>query len=243
MPSQRQAELTHASRLSTVGEMASGLAHELNQPLGAICSYADACRRMLQEGHVEDTVLAVDKIAVQARRAAEIIRRIQGFVRKQTVHETSVDVNELIRETLAMSEAEILATKVHVGLDLGGDLPQLLADPIQIQQVVLNLVRNGVDSIRQAGSGGGRLTVTTRRGADEHVLIAVHDTGVGLAAEHKARLFEPFFTTKANGMGLGLPISRSIVESHGGRLWAEAHQPCGASFFVSLPTGKRNSHE
>ncbi len=239
---ERQAELVHATRVSAVGEMVSSLAHELNQPLGALCSYSDACRRMFREGRQEDVRETIEKISAQARRASEIIHRVQGFIRKQGPFRIALDVNKLARETLLLAEAEARFAGARVTTKLDEDLPGLQGDPIEIQQVILNLVCNALDAIKEAREGARQLDVETRRGTEGDVLIIVHDTGVGLTDEAKQRLFEPFFTTKAKGTGLGLAICRSIVESHGGRLWAMGRKPRGASFYVSLPVGEDHVH-
>ena len=202
------------------------------------CVHADVAGRTAR-----DALTAVGKIAAQARRAAEIIHHIQGFVRKQPLRRTSADINALIMETLSMMGTEARSAKVQVVLELADSLPHLPVDPIQIQQVLLNLIRNGLEAIRQAASSQPRLTIETRHGTDGNVLIAVHDTGVGLPAESKVRLFEPFFTTKENGMGLGLPISLSIVESYGGRLWGEARPSGGSSFYIVIPANEGHSHD
>jgi len=239
---ERQTELVHATRVSAVGEMVSSLAHELNQPLGALCSYSDACRRMFREGRQEDVKETIEKISAQAWWASKIIHRVQDFIRKQGPCRIALDVNKLARETLLLAEAEARFAGARVTTNLEEDLPGLFGDPVEIQQVILNLVCNALDAIREVPGGIRRVDVETRRGTDGDVLIGVHDTGVGLTDEVKQRMGEPFFTTKAKGTGLGLAICRSIVEAHGGRLWAVGREPRGASFYVSLPVGEDQSN-
>ena len=232
---ERQAMLAHVSRVSTIGEMASGLAHELGQPLGAICTYADACKNMVASGDSAGLVEAVDKIAAQAQRAAQVIRRIRGFVSKNELDRATVDVNRLIQETVALTEVEAKREGITISLELSERVPAIQADSIQIQQVIVNLVRNGFDAIRQAAGGPRTLTIQSSVDRDGAAVIAVCDTGIGPPDDASERMFEPFFSTKPDGMGLGLSISRSIVEAHGGRLWATPNPDQGMTFRFSVP--------
>jgi signal transduction histidine kinase len=234
-----QGELTHAARLSTLGGMAAGLAHEINQPLAAIVSYARGCARRLlaSDARPEALLEIIDSIAAQALRAANVLRRIRDFVRHREVSRERVDLGELVRESLRFAEVEAR----HLGVGLRVELdPEPLAvevDPVQIEQVILNLVRNGFEATatRVAREPDAREVVIRTARSALGAEVSVSDTGAGVSAEVAARLFEPFFTTKRDGLGLGLSISRSIVEAHDGRLWVSSNVPCGATFHVDLP--------
>lgn len=232
---ERRAALAHVSRISTIVEMASGLAHELTQPLGAVCTYADACGKMLEAGSLTDLAGTVDKMAGQARRAAQIVSRIRGFVGKTEPHRDTVDLNSLVKETVGLAEKEVKAARVTVSLALSEQVPLVQADSVQIQQLMVNLVRNGIDAIQQTTDGPRALTIQSTSHPDGAVGIAVCDTGIGLGDEVSQRMFEPFFTTKPGGLGLGLLISRSIAEAHGGRLWATPNPARGTIFHLTLP--------
>lgn len=231
----QQAELAHASRLSSMGEMISGLAHELNQPLGAICSYADACKRMLESGSLEAVAETVDKLAGQAERAGEIVRRVQRFVRKGRPQRSTVDVNNIIRETIRMVQSETMLKGIVIALDLCDRAPVVLGDPIQIQQVILNLLRNALDAIGQAEAGHHKITIRSSMVEGVSVLVRVCDTGVGLDGRAVEQIFDAFYTTKPGGMGMGLSISRSIVEAHGGKRRVTPNRERGATFYLLLP--------
>ena len=234
-----QVELTHAARLSTLGGMAAGLAHEINQPLAAIVSYARGCARRLRVGDVRPEALLeiIESIAAQALRAAAVLRRIRDFVRHREVPRERVDLGEVVREALHFAEVEAR----HLGVGLRVELdPEPLAvevDPIQIEQVILNLVRNGFEATAsRVAPESDRREVVIRTARTPHgAEVTVSDTGPGVSAAVAARLFEPFFTTKRDGLGLGLSISRAIVEAHEGRLWVSPNLPRGATFHVELP--------
>lgn len=234
---QRQAELAHVSRLSTMGEMASGLAHELNQPLAAISIYMQGSLRRLRAGTIDPHELeeALGRVASQAERAGEIIRRLRNFVRKREPKRTSAQANHLVRDVVALMETEIRQHSVNVQLELTPDLPAVVVDPVQIEQVVLNLVRNGIEAMDGFPPEERQLLIRTRFTPEARVEVTVSDRGRGIDAEQLKRIFEPFFTTKSQGMGMGLNISQSIVEAHGGRLWAEPNPDRGVSFHLTLP--------
>jgi PAS domain S-box-containing protein len=234
---QRQAELAHVARLNMMGEMATTLAHELNQPLGAVATYTEACRLILRSGP-EDTaqlVRALDQIARQAQRASEIVRRVREFVRKTDQGRTKIDLNGLVRDAVALTAEDAREHGIAIELLLTRDLPLIVADRVQIEQVLLNLLRNSVEAMSTARAGGRRLTVSTAREAAERVVVTVQDNGPGLRAGAERRIFEPFYTTKSDGMGMGLSISRSIVEEHAGRLWVERDRGLGVTFHFDLP--------
>ncbi|MBN2474054.1 MAG: response regulator [Pirellulales bacterium] len=236
--SQHQAELAHFARLSTVGEMVAELAHELNQPLAAISSYAQACARLLRssrEDSTEDLVASVRQVVEQAERAAEIIRRLRRFVKKGKPSRTALDLSVLVREIAAIVEVEARTVRVDLRFDLLEPCPPVMADRIQIEQVLINLIRNGLEAMRESQGGRRILTIETRVADGQHLEVAVHDQGVGIPPDMMKRVFERYFTTKPHGIGMGLPISRSIVESHGGRLGVTSDPQSGTTFRFHLP--------
>ncbi|GAB4347080.1 MAG: hypothetical protein Kow006_06410 [Gammaproteobacteria bacterium] len=234
---QRQAELAHAARLSTMGEMATGIAHELNQPLSAIANYTAACIRMLSaENYSRESLLeAMQLTSRQARRAGDIIRRIRAFIRKAGPAPEPVDINTLIREVVGLLAPETRKNGIEIKLDLASDLPMIAAHAIEIEQVTLNLMRNAIDSMSKVESDRLDLTIMTRQRGGTHIEVLVRDRGTGFEVEDSEEVFMPFYTTKSTGMGLGLSISRRIIESHGGKLWATANDGGGATFHFSLP--------
>jgi two-component system, LuxR family, sensor kinase FixL len=233
---QHQAELVHVCRLSTMGEVATGMAHELNQPLSAIVNYANGCSRRLQGnvGKRRELVDAMGQITTQAQRASEIIRRLRALVGKQPPIRAPVDLNHLVREVCTFVEFETGKMDLEIELDLeSADIP-VDVDLVQVEQVLLNLVRNALDALHEVSPQARRLTVRTRS-KGEYAEVAVQDTGPGIELECMQSLFEPFYTTKESGMGMGLPISQTIVENHGGRIWAEPSSGGGAVFCIRLP--------
>jgi two-component system sensor kinase FixL len=233
---QHQAELVHVCRLSTMGEVATGMAHELNQPLSAIVNYAKGASRRLQGGigGSDELVEAMGQISSQAQRAGEIIRRLRALVGKQPPIRSQVDLNYLVREVCGFVEFETSRLSMQIELDLAeGEIP-VDVDLVQVEQVLLNLVRNALDALEEREVGGRLLCIRTSiEGALAQV--SVHDNGVGIPPERMDHLFDPFFTTKASGMGMGLPISQTILENHGGEIWAESKVGTGTTFHVSLP--------
>jgi C4-dicarboxylate-specific signal transduction histidine kinase len=232
-----QMELAHVARLSTMGEMASGMAHELNQPLAAIIAYADACQELVESGRIDQNQLrdVLQAVASQADRAGKIIQRLRNLVKKSRPVRAAIQVNEAVREVAALVEAETREAGVRLKLNLEERLPAASADFVQIQQVLLNLMRNGLDAMVGADAGRRELDVSTRRNSDGQLEVAICDCGRGVACDDISRLFEPFFTTKAEGLGMGLPISRTIVEAHGGRLWLTPNPDVGMTAKFVLP--------
>ena len=229
--------LSHASRLSSMGELAAGIAHEMNQPLSAISSYSQASKRLLlntSQLNEEKVVAALDKICDQAIRASEVINRLRKFVKKRVAQRESVDLNGLILETvnLAKVDTRILDHEVIVELNHHTQ-PELLADPVQIQQVLLNLIRNGIDAMEHIK--GAPLLIQSQWLSDELVEVSVIDCGHGMDEEVSSTIFTPFITTKETGMGMGLPVSQTIIHAHGGRIYYVASQPTGCIFSFSLP--------
>ncbi len=236
-----RARLTHVTRLGTLGEMAASLAHEINQPLTAIATYSQACRRLIASGQasLEDLQETLGKVSAQAHRGGEVIRRLRSFGKDGESRRQLVSLNEMVEEAVKLADADARFHGSGIETDFTPELPPVVADPVQIQQVVLNLIRNGIDACEESGGTEGELKppirVTTALAPAEQVRVAVHDRGTGIDRDARDRLFEPFFTTKASGMGVGLAISRSIVTSHGGRLWFESRPGGGTTFFFSLP--------
>jgi PAS domain S-box-containing protein len=232
-----QADLVHINRVTTMGELTASLAHEVNQPIAAAVTNAKTCLRWLtrDQPDVEEGRAAAMRIVKDGTRAAEIIKRIRLLFKKGTPERESVEVNEVIREMTVLLRSEAARYVVSIRTELAADIPQVIADRVQLQQVLLNLMINGIEAMKDA-DGGRELVIKSQRAETEQVLVAVNDTGVGLPAQQADQLFNAFFTTKPHGTGMGLSISRSIVESHGGRLWAANNSPHGASFCFTLPT-------
>jgi len=231
-----RAQLAHTARLTTAGEMASGLAHELNQPLTAISHNCDALQYAAQEKTVPDDVLkeTLSDIYEQAQRAGRIIHSMRRMMQKDTVTTSSVDINELVKDTVRLSHAEAYEHRIDVQLKLADNLPPVRIDAVQIQQVLLNLERNALESIRQSGVELRRLVISTAL-VDDTIRVGVQDTGPGIDEEVRKKLFTSFQTTKEQGMGMGLSISRTIVEAHGGRLWLHTGTPGITDFCFTLP--------
>ena len=232
-----QQELMHASRLSAMGEMASGIAHELNQPLTAIMNYARAARRHLDRTEPDPAPIAdlVDKAGQQAERAAEIIKRLRRFIKQDESERRLEPINAVVEEAAAL--ALIGASDHHIELifDLNDSLPPVLIDRIEVQQVVLNILRNAIEAFE--GPGERKIRVSTGAVGSEKVRVDIRDNGPGLAPEIADDPFRPFQTTKEDGLGIGLAISRTIIDAHGGRLWAKNLPEGGAAFCFSLPVG------
>jgi PAS domain S-box-containing protein len=235
---QAQADLAHVSRVTTMGELTASLAHEVRQPITAAVVNANACVRWLAHDppDVAEARAAAVRIAEDGRRATDIISQIRFLFTKGAPRHEPVDVNDLIREMIVLLRSEATRYDISVRAALAEDLPHVMGDRVQLQQVFMNLIMNGIDATK-AVEGTRELTIMSQRGDDEQLLMSVSDTGVGLPPLRADQIFMAFFTTKENGLGMGLSISRSIVESHGGRLWAADHAPRGASFYLTLPTG------
>ena len=233
----RSADLAHAARLSTIGELTSGIAHEVNQPLTAMVNFAEACLRMLRSGNADSQKLenALGQIAVQGQRAGHIIRHLRRLARKGESERVRIDLGHLVRDVLGLFSSELHASGITLDLMLDESGPAVKCDRIQIEQVVLNLVRNAMDVLEEGPADGRELTIRTRANSGETIELTVEDTGGGFGADGSDRIFELFFTTKADGLGMGLSISRTIIEDHGGRLWASPRPGGGAIFHVTLP--------
>ena len=233
---QSQADLAHVSRVTTLGELTASLAHEVNQPITAAITNANACLRWLagDAPNLEEAREAATRIVQDGKRAAGVISRIRLLFKKGAPERERVDVNEVIREMIVLLRNETTRYSISVRTALARDLPQVMGDRVQLQQVVMNLVMNGIDAMKDV-DGTRDLAIESRRGEDEQLIVSVSDTGVGLPPHQADQIFDAFFTTKLHGTGMGLSISRSIVESHGGRLWAAGNSRRGASFCFTLP--------
>src|ERR1700751_2016747 len=236
----REAELAHTTRVMTMGEITSSIAHEINQPLGAIVNYGNACLRLITTGSADltDIAAALSEIVNDANRASSIIARIRALSKKDLPEMVVLEVADLIAEILPLVRYELNKRRIVLKTVLSDNLSPVVGDRIQLQQVLLNLVINGMDAMNQVPEDQRHLSIEAESHVSEEkwfVLITVTDSGIGLKAEDLPRLFETFYTTKAEGMGMGLAISRSIVEAHGGRLWAATNADLGATFQFVLP--------
>jgi C4-dicarboxylate-specific signal transduction histidine kinase len=233
---QAQADLARVSRVTTMGELTASLAHEVNQPIAAVVTNAGACERWLrgEAPNLEEARAAAVRSVKDGKRAAEIISRIRQLFKKGTPQRELVDVNEVIREMTALLRSEATRYSISVGTQLSAGLPEIMADRVQLQQVLMNLIMNSIDAMKEV-DGARELVIKSQQGEKEEVVVSVNDTGVGLPPQEADQIFNAFFTTKPHGTGMGLRISRSIVESHGGRLWAAGNTPRGASVCLALP--------
>ena len=238
-----QADLARVSRVTTMGELTASLAHEVNQPIAAAVTNANICLRWLGRDHpdVEEARAAASRIVKDATRAAEIISRIRLLFKKGTPERELIDVNEIIREMIVLLWSEATRYNILVRTELAADLPRVMGDRVQLQQVLMNVMMNAIDAMKDV-DGTRELIMKSQRAENEQLMVSVSDTGVGLPPRQADQIFNAFFTTKPYGTGMGLSISRSIVESHGGRLWAADNTPRGASFCFTLAT-KAEAHE
>jgi C4-dicarboxylate-specific signal transduction histidine kinase len=232
-----QAELARVTRMSAMGALAASISHEVNQPLAAVVTNADACMMWLASDppNLEEARAAVDSIAQQGTRASEVVRHIRAMFSKAAPERTMVRVNDLIREVSSLMEGAAVRNHVALQTELGADLPPTLGDRVQLQQVIVNLILNGIEAMSDVAERPRRLVIRSSMRNSDDLLIAVRDSGVGIASKDEKRIFDAFFTTKAQGMGMGLSISHSIIEAHGGRLWASANSDYGATFQFTLP--------
>ena len=230
-------KLTHMSRLSSMGEMASGFAHEVNQPLTAINNYAQVCKRMVarEPMDIESVQDAMGKIATQAQRAGDIISRIRSFVKKPDHCLEKVDCNRLIQEVVKLAEVDARNNQIEIHMDLADDLPAVRVDPLQIQQVALNLMRNAMEAMRDMPTRDIGIKVETKMVDNDFVRVQVIDRGHGLADDAEQKMFTPFYTTKQDGMGIGLSVCHSIIQTHGGVLSFERNPEGGAILWFTMP--------
>jgi C4-dicarboxylate-specific signal transduction histidine kinase len=233
---QAMADLARANRVSSLGELTASLAHEVKQPIAAAITDANTCLRWLSRDqlNLEEARAAASRIVQDGKRASEIVNRVRLLFQKDTLQRELVDLNEIVREMMLLLHSEATRLGVLVRAELAADLPQVMGDRVQLQQVLMNLMMNSIDAMKDA-VGARELTIQSQRGEDGQGLISVSDTGVGLPPQQADKIFGAFFTTKTHGTGMGLRISRSIIESHGGRLWATDNSPHGATFQFTLP--------
>lgn len=234
-----QTELAHVTRVMTLGELTASIAHEVNQPLAAIVTNGNACLRWLGGAtpNLAEGRQAVERIIKDSYRASEVISRIRNLVKKTPPRNDWLDINDVILEVLALAQSEAGRNRVSLKQQLADNLPPVRGDRVQLQQVILNLIINGLEAIAKSNDGVRELSVSSGIDEANNVVVAVRDSGEGLEAANLERVFDAFFTTKPDGMGMGLAISRTIIESHGGRLWATANSPRGAVFQFTLPAG------
>jgi PAS domain S-box-containing protein len=232
-----QSDLAHITRVTTLGELAASIAHEVNQPLAAVITNAEAGLRWLNREvpDIGEVRAAIERAKSQAHRASEVIRRIRALSRKTDPQNVSLDLPEVIEESIALVQREIQRQRVTLSVQIDEPLPAVRGDRIQLQQVIINLIMNAVQAMAASPDGRRNLHVHLRYADDEGVVLQIRDSGLGIDAQNMGSLFDPFFTTKANGMGMGLSICRSIIESHGGRIWADSEPGQGAVLSFALP--------
>jgi signal transduction histidine kinase len=237
---QAQEDLARINRVTTMGELAASLAHELSQPIGSTLNYANGGLRQLGRDKLDlDEVRTVfSRIVRDSQRATDIIGRIRSQFKRDAVSREFVDVNEIQRETVALLRDEAQRYNISVRTQLATDLPQIAGDRVQLQQVTMNLIINSIEAMKDV-DGIREIIIKSQRAENEQILVSVSDTGIGFPPQLAEKIFDPFFTTKPHGTGMGLRICRSIIESHGGRLWAVGNPSCGATFHVSLPAARK----
>jgi signal transduction histidine kinase len=237
-----QAELAHVTRVMTMGELVASIAHEVNQPLGAIVTNGQACLRLLsrEPPNVDKSREVIERMVGDGMRASEVIKRIRALLKKTAPEKALLNINETIQEVVVMANSEAHRSKVTLLTELAAGLPPVVGDRVQLQQVILNLILNGRDAMSGVEGQPGELLISSRKTRPDEVLVAVRDCGAGLDPQDAERIFDPFFTTKSEGMGLGLSISRTIIEAHGGRLWATPNDGKGATIQFILPANSES---
>jgi len=232
-----RAQLMHMARVTTLGELTASIAHEVNQPLTGIVSSGNASLRWLasQPPNMEKARQAVERIVRDANRASEVIARVRGLAKRDPLHKEYFDANESVRQIVLLTRTEIEESQISLRTLLADDLPPVCADRIQVQQVLLNLIINAIQALRGVEEGQRHLSISTETDASGDVIVRVRDSGTGLGSAKPDQIFEAFYTTKRDGLGMGLAVSRSMVEDHGGRLWAGPNEPRGAVFQFTLP--------
>jgi C4-dicarboxylate-specific signal transduction histidine kinase len=232
-----QMELAHVNRATTIGQLSASIAHEVSQPIAAAVTSAEAGLYWLaaRPPNLEEVRDAFKLIVKAGTQAGEVVNRIRGLIRKTPAQKASLDMNEIILETIALTRGEMRRHGIALQTELANGLPRILGDRVQLQQVILNLVMNAIEAMSEVGEGPRDLLIDTAADGSRGVLVAVRDSGPGLDPDTLDRLFDPFYTSKPEGMGMGLSICRSIAEAHGGRVWATPNVPRGASFYFNLP--------
>jgi len=231
-----RSQLAHIARVITLGELTASIAHEVNQPLAAIAINGNACLQWLEAlpPNLPEARRAAGRLVSDASRAGDIIAQVRNLTRNVSPEKKWLLVNDIVRSTVVLIEREIQESQISLQIELADQLPPVLGDHVQLQQVVLNLLLNSIEAVNMSPQGPRKIDISSSLN-NEEILISVRDTGVGIAPEIRERIFSAFFTTKRSGMGMGLAVSRSIIESHGGQIWATANSPLGASFQFSLP--------
>jgi C4-dicarboxylate-specific signal transduction histidine kinase len=239
-----QAELAHVTRVMTMGELAASIAHEINQPLAAVVNNASACLRWLASDslNLEEARDAAQAVVRDGKRAGEVIARIRAILRKTDPEKGPVDISRAIREVVSVVQDEAVRNNVNLRLDLTEDLPSVWGDRVQLQQVILNLLLNGIEATAQRPDGPREILIRSHPNGSEKILISVEDSGIGVDTQDVERMFDAFYTTKPHGLGMGLAISRSIIEEHGGELSAIPNDAVGTTFQFTLPTHRTNSY-
>jgi PAS domain S-box-containing protein len=232
-----QTNLAHVVRITTLGELTASIAHEVNQPLGALVANAEACLQWLRRAtpDLDAACRSVEWIIDEGNRASEVIRRVHALAKKTEIEKVPLDINDVVREVVALVQRDLTSHQASLRVELAPALPMILGDRIQLQQVMINLVMNGAQAMQSVTDRPREMVIRSAQDKKEEVRVSVTDSGVGISAENADRLFAPFFTTKSSGMGMGLSICRSIMQAHGGRLWATANIPHGATFQFILP--------
>ncbi len=232
-----QMALAQVNRVTTMVELTASIAHEVNQPLAAVVANAEATLRWLGRAtpDLEAACRSVEWIINDGNRASEVIRRVRALANKTDIEKAPLDVNDVVTEVIALVRRELISHRVSLRTELAPTLPMILADRVQLQQVIINLVMNGIEAMQSVTDRPRELVIRSGQDETQQVLVSVTDCGVGISAENEDRLFNAFFTTKSGGMGMGLSICRSIMEAHDGRLWAMANVPHGATFQFTLP--------
>jgi C4-dicarboxylate-specific signal transduction histidine kinase len=240
---QAQADLVHAARVTTLGELTASVAHEVNQPLAGVVSSGNACLRWLttEPPNIENARRSVGRIIRDANRASDVVGRIRSLAKKGPLQKVWLSVNETVAETIGLTRMEVAQHRASLKAQLSDDVPFVWADRIQLQQVILNLIINALEAVSAAGAGPRDLFVSTAKHESDGVLLTVRDSGTGLDPANLERIFDAFYTTKREGLGMGLAVSRSIIEAHGGRLWATPNEPRGAVFQFTLPIGREEA--
>jgi len=240
-----QGELARVARMSAMGALAASISHEVNQPLAAVVTNADACMMWLSSDppNLEEARMALDCIAQQGTRASDVVRHIRAMFTKATPERSQVHVNDLIREVGSLVEGAALRNVVLVQTELTEDLPATTGDRVQLQQVIVNLILNGIEAMSDVTDRPRRLVIRSQMQNSDEVMVAVRDSGVGIDPKNEKRIFDAFFTTKDQGMGMGLSISHSIIEAHGGRLWASGNSDYGATLQFTLPATLSPEHQ
>jgi signal transduction histidine kinase len=240
-----QSELTHLSRVLSMGELTASIAHEIKQPLTAVVAHGDACLEWLsaEPPNLDKARHSAERIIQEGTRAGALLSRIRAIFKKDNPSKHWIDINEMVQDLMVLLRDEALRRKISIRTELDPDLPRVEVDRVQLQQVVLNLVMNGMDAIGSAANSENVLLIKSEKVSESELVVSVEDTGAGLTPENADRIFDTFFTTKAQGIGMGLSISRSIVESHEGRLWATPRPGGGTIFQFTVPVRSQNFHE